>query len=148
MLTFIRTNSENQEFKTLIKLLNSDLAKRDGENHPLSQFNNIDNIKNVILVSENNLPVGCGAITKYDSNRIEIKRMYVLPNFRGKKIGSYILRELEKWAKELGCEKCLLFTGLNQPEANRLYKSNGYRQIQKYGKLAEIKDSICFAKII
>jgi GNAT superfamily N-acetyltransferase len=148
MLTFIRTNSENKNFKKLIKLLNTDLAKRDGENHPLAQFNNIDNIKNVVLVFKENFPIGCGAITNYSVNKMEIKRMYVLPNFRNEKIGSKILNELEKWAKELGCKKCLLFTGINQPEANILYKNNGYQQIQKYGKLAEIKDSICFAKII
>jgi len=39
MISIIRTNSENQEFKKLVQLLNSDLAERDGENHPLSQYN-------------------------------------------------------------------------------------------------------------
>ncbi|MDX1830446.1 MAG: GNAT family N-acetyltransferase [Lutibacter sp.] len=148
MLTILRTNSENQEFKKLVKLLNSDLAERDGEDHPLSKFNAIVNIKHVVLANYNNKPVGCGAIVNYNLEIMEIKRMYVSPEVRGKKIGTKILLELEKWARELGSSKCLLFTGSNQPEANRLYKKNGYKQIQKYGELIEIEDSVCFAKEI
>jgi len=148
MIKITRTNSENQEFKKLVQLLNSDLAERDGANHPLSQFNTIDDIKYVIMAYENNKPIGCGAIAEYDLNTMEIKRMYVSPEVRGKRIGTNILSELENWAKELGRSKCILFTGSNQPEASRLYGRMGYRQIQKYGKLAEIADSLCFAKEI
>lgn len=148
MIRIIRTNSENQDFIKLVQLLNSDLAERDGESHPLSQFNTIDNIKFVVLAYENNKPVGCGAIAEYDLNTMEIKRMYVSPEVRGKRIGTHILLELENWAKELGSFKCILFTGSKQPEANRLYESSGYIQIQKYGKLAEIADCLCFAKEI
>ena len=148
MITIIRTNSEHEEFKKLVQLLNSDLAKRDGENHPLSQFNTIDNIKYVVLAYKNQIPIGCGAISEYDLTTMEIKRVYVLPEVRKKRIGTNILSELENWAKELGSCKCILFTGTNQAEANRLYETNGYRQIQKYGKLAEIADSLCFAKEI
>jgi len=79
---------------------------------------------------------------------MEIKRMYVLPEVRGKRIATKILSELESWVKELARFKCVLFTGTNQPEANKLYERNGYRQIQKYGKLVEIADSLCFAKEI
>lgn len=148
MLTILRTNSENQEFKKLVKLLNSDLAERDGEDHPLSKFNAIVNIKHVVLANYNNKTVGCGAIVNYNLEIMEIKRMYVSPEVRGKRIGTKILLELEKWAKELGSSKCLLFTGSKQPEANRLYKRSGYKQIQKYGELIEIEDSLCFAKEI
>lgn len=148
MLTILRTNSENQEFKKLVKLLNSDLAERDGEDHPLSKFNAIVNIKHVVLANYNNKTVGCGAIVNYNLEIMEIKRMYVSPEVRGKRIGTKILLELEKWAKELGSSRCLLFTGSKQPEANRLYKRSGYKQIQKYGELIEIEDSLCFAKEI
>ncbi|WP_372645687.1 GNAT family N-acetyltransferase [Ancylomarina sp.] len=146
MIRIVRTNAENQEFIKLVQLLNADLAERDGADHPLSQFNTIENIKYVVLAYENNKPIGCGAIAAYDSNCMEIKRMYVSPEVRGKRIGTHMLSELEKWAKELGSFRCILFTGKNQPEANRLYVKNGYSQIKKYGKLAKIADSLCFAK--
>ena len=148
MIAIIRTNSDNQEFKELVKLLNSDLAQRDGENHPLSQFNTIENIKSVVVVIVNQEAIGCGAMTEYNMETMEIKRMYVSCEHRGKGIGTIILSELENWAKELRSSRCLLFTGSNQPEANRLYESSGYRQIPTYGKLKGIADSICFAKDI
>lgn len=148
MIILVRTNSEHLEFKKLVKLLNSDLAARDGEHHPLSQFNAIDGIGHVVLALENNKGIGCGAISQYDPDTMEIKRMYVSPNFRGKGIATSILSELEKWAEQLGSSQCVLFMGSNQPEAARLYESYGYSKIENYGKLVEIADSQCFLKEI
>jgi putative acetyltransferase len=90
--------------------------------------------------------VGCGAISKYKFNAMEIKRMYVSPEVRGLRIGEKILSELENWSRELGNAKSILYTGSKQPEASKLYLRNGYCQIEKYGKLKDIPDSICFAK--
>ncbi len=146
MIEIIRTNSQNPEFKKLVQLLNSDLAQRDGKTHPLSQFNDISNLKHVILALKKAKTIGCGAISKYDFSAMEIKRMYVSPEVRGQRIGEKILSELENWSRELGSTKCLLFTGSKQPEANKLYQRNGYSLIQKYGKLKDIPDSFCFAK--
>jgi putative acetyltransferase len=146
MIKIIRTNSENIAFKELVDLLNSDLAKRDGTTHSLSQFNTITELKYVVLALKEGKPVGCGAITKYDFNSTEIKRMYVSPAVRGLRIADNILSELENWSRELQCVKCILFTGSKQPEAIRLYQRNGYYPIEKYGKLKDIVDSLCFAK--
>ena len=142
----VRTYSENRDFIKLVEFLNSDLAERDGVNHPLSQFNTIENIKYVVLAYEHHKPIGCGAIVQLELNTVEIKRMYVLPEFRGKRIANHILSELENWAKELGNSRCILFTGINQPEANKLYERNAYKGIRKYGELIELPDCLCFAK--
>lgn len=146
MIKIVRTNSQNIEFKKLVQLLNSDLAKRDGETHPLSRFNKISNINFVVLALNNDIAIACGAISEYDSNTMEIKRMYVSPKARGQRIGEKVLTELENWSKELGNSKCILFMGSRQPEANNLYKRNKYKPIEKYGKLKDIPDSICLAK--
>ena len=146
MIEIIRTSSEDVEFRKLAQLLDSDLAQRDGKTHPLSQFNDISNLKHVILAVQKGQTIGCGAISKYDPSAMEIKRMYVSPEARGQRIGEKILSELEKWSKEMGGTKCLLFTGSKQPEANKLYQRNGYNIVQKYGKLKDIPDSVCFAK--
>jgi len=146
MIKILRTNSKNADFNKLVQLLNSDLAKRDGENHPLAQFNSIATIKCVVLAYYKQKPIGCGAMSAYDAQVMEIKRMYVVPEARGKRIGKQILSELENWAKESGSSRCILFTGSNQPEANNLYNKNGYKKIKQYGKLIEITDSLCFSK--
>ncbi|HEA22387.1 hypothetical protein LCGC14_1522380 [marine sediment metagenome] len=146
MIEIIRTNSQNLKFKNLVQSLNADLAKRDGGTHALSQFNTIANLKYVVLALQKNKAIGCGAISEYDDFSTEIKRMYVSPEVRGQRIGENILTELEKWSRELGASKSILFTGSKQPEANKLYLRNGYCIIPNYGILKDIPDSLCFAK--
>jgi hypothetical protein len=54
MITIIRTTSDNHDFLELVKLLDADLAIRDGEDHSFySQFNKLDKIKHVVLAYEN-----------------------------------------------------------------------------------------------
>ncbi len=147
MIKIIRTNSDNPDFISLVKLLDAELAKRDGEDHPFyAQFNKINKIKYAVVAYENDKPVSCGAIKEYTTDTMEIKRMYTLPESRGKGIATKILIELEKWATELSFAKCILETGKKQPEAIALYKKNGYKLIPNYGQYAEIENSVCFEK--
>ena len=147
MIRIVRTDSENQDFIELVKYLDADLAERDGEEHSFyAQFNKIDRIKYVVVACENKKPLGCGAIKEYEPGTIEIKRMYVSPESRGKGIATKVLSELENWATELAYEKCILETGKKQPEAIGLYKKNGYEMIPNYGQYADIENSLCFAK--
>ena len=147
-MKIIRTTYLNPAFQELVAELNTDLANRDGKDHPLSQFNEIIHLKHVVVVYLKNKAVGCGAITKYDLVATEIKRMYVLPSYRGQQLGENILSELENWTKELGLSKCILFMGVNQPEAMKLYLRNNFSVIENYGKLKDIPDSICLAKTL
>lgn len=124
MLTLLRTASNNEDFKTLVKQLDADLAIRDADDHPFyDQFNKIDTIKYVVVAfDENDLPVGCGAIKQFEPKVMEVKRMFDPIQERGKGIAGQILRELETWATELSNTKCILETGIKQPEAISLYK--------------------------
>jgi putative acetyltransferase len=147
MIKLIRTNSENKDFIELVKCLDSDLAVRDGEDHPYyAQFNKIDKIKHVVVAYENESPIACGAIKEYTPKIMEIKRMYTSPEYRGKGIATKILAELERWATELSYKECILETGSRQPEAIALYKKNEYESIQNYGQYIGMENSVCFKK--
>jgi GNAT superfamily N-acetyltransferase len=150
MIYLTRTNSANNDFIDLVKSLDADLAIRDGDDHPFyDQFNKIDSIKYVIIAyDENSTAIGCGAIKQFDPNAMEVKRMFVLLEERGKGIAGKILKELEIWATELGNTKCILETGIKQPEAISLYKKSGYRFIDNYGQYAGVENSICFEKLL
>ncbi|GHC42616.1 GNAT family N-acetyltransferase [Ulvibacter litoralis] len=149
MITLIRTNSEDENFKKLVSKLDEDLAIRDGDEHDFyHQFNGLDTIKHVVVAYNGKLPLGCGAIKKYDTAAAEVKRMYTAPESRGKGIATKILAELELWAKELSFQKCILETGLKQPEAIQLYKKNGYKIIPNYGQYAAAENSVCFEKTV
>ena len=147
MITILRTNSDNNLFRDLVRLLDNELAIVDGKDHSFySQFNKIDKIRYVVVALENDIPVGCGAIKEYEKDTMEIKRMYVAPQFRKKGIASEILSELEKWAGELSCSRCILETGKRQPEAIGLYRKSGYKVIPNYGQYTGIDNSVCFDK--
>ena len=147
MLTLHRTNSNNPDFQNLVTDLDIYLAIQDGAEHSFyAQFNKIDTIKHVVVVYENNMPVGCGAIKKYMNTTMEIKRMFVVPEKRNQGIASTILKELETWAGELNFQKCILETGKKQTEAIKLYQRNNYTIIANYGQYAAVENSVCFKK--
>ena len=149
MIKLIRTNSENPDFIKLVKFLDEDLAIKDGEAHFFyAQFNKINKIMHVVLAYENKIPLGCGAIKEYDTNTMEVKRMYTSPDSRKKGIATKILTELEKWVFELSYGRCILETGKRQPEAIGLYKKSGYTQIPNYGQYSGVENSVCFEKEI
>lgn len=147
MIKIVRTDSDNQDFRQLVLLLDRELKDRDGEDHPFfAQFNKIDKIKHALVAYLNDVPCACGAIKEYDKETMEVKRMFVLPEERGKGIAGEILDELENWSKELNFKKCILETGKRQPEAIRLYSKSGYNVIPNYGQYENVSNSVCFEK--
>lgn len=149
MITILRTSPAHQGYKELVAQLDSELAITDGDDHAFyDQFNKSDTIKYAILLLENDQPIGCGAIKEFGPGVMEVKRMFVIRDRRGRGYASQILNSLELWAKEMGNEKCILETGINQPEAISLYKKSGYNIIPNYGQYAGVEKSYCFEKII
>lgn len=149
MIRYIRTDSSNEDFKTLVAALDADLGVRDGAEHSFyAQFNKIDMIRHAIVAYKDETPVGCGAVKEYEPGTMEVKRMYVPPAKRGQGIASGVLQELENWSREMDYKKTVLETGLKQPEAIALYKKNGYTIIPNYGQYAGVENSVCFEKIL
>ena len=149
MLTLMRTDSENKEFIQLVGLLDQELAERDGADHAFyDQFNKIRGIKYAIILQEDGMALGCGALKEFDLDSMEIKRMFVLPAKRGYGHASSILKALEVWASELKYKRIVLETGQRQHEAIGLYEKKGYQRIPNYGQYANIPNSLCFEKIL
>lgn len=146
-IQIVRANSKDPDFIELVKLLDAELAIRDGDDHTFyDQFNKIDLIKYAVILYQNGLPQGCGALKQFESNVMEVKRMFTAVTGRNQGFASKILIELENWAREMNYEKCILETGIMQPEAINLYKKSGYQIINNYGQYAGVENSICFEK--
>lgn len=147
MIEIRRTNSTDVDFQYLVSELDKDLALRNGEaNDFFAQYNKTDHIKNVIVAFVDNKPVGCGAMKEYDNKTMEVKRMFVPVEMRGKGIAVEILHNLEAWAREMKYSQCILETGNKMPEAIRLYEKSNYRVIPNYGQYEGVTSSICFRK--
>ena len=142
-----RTSSTDPAFRELVAELDKDLAIRDGKDHAFfAQYNKLDGIKHAVVVMDGTLHVGCGAMKAFEADAVEIKRMYTAPAHRQRGIGSLVLEELERWARELDYKRCVLETGRKQPEAIALYTKSGYHIIPNYGPYLDVASSVCFEK--
>ena len=149
MLLLTRTTSENADFRALVRLLDQDLAERDGAEHGFyAQFNTIAALGHAVVAYEDNEPVGCGAFKEFEPGVVEIKRMYVHPTRRRQGVAQAMLGELERWAAELGYAATVLETGKRQPEAIALYQRSGYAFIPNYGQYVGVANSVCLRKAL
>lgn len=80
------------------------------------------------------------------SRAVEVKRMFVVPEQRGRGHARTVLAELERTAARAGHDLAVLETGLRQPEAIELYLSEGYVEIAGFGFYAGHALSRCFGK--
>ena len=90
--------------------------------------------------------VGCGAFVNQDGEYAEVKRMFVLPEFRGLKVGRRILDELESLARDAGLALARLEAGVFQPEALNLYERAGYWRRGRFGDYPEDPLSVFMEK--
>ena len=147
MISTKRTNAENIDFVDLVARLDKLLAELDDREHDFyNQYNKTDTIKHVVMAYSGELPVACGAIKEFDTETMEVKRMFTADSHRGKGVATQVLAELENWALELGYSRCILETGKRLPDAVRLYQKNGYLPIPNYGQYVAMENSICFEK--
>jgi putative acetyltransferase len=81
--------------------------------------------------------VACGALRRLGEGMGEVKRMFTLPTARGAGTGRRILEAIEAEARRHGCDRLVLETGAEQPEALGLYRSAGFYQRGAYGEYRE-----------
>lgn len=75
-------------------------------------------------------PLGMGALKDHGGGLGEVKRMYTLPEVRGKRVGSLLLERIERLAREKGITRLVLETG-EAPgfePAWRVYERGGFTQ--------------------
>ncbi len=146
-MELLRTTSINADFRNLIQALDEDLYQRNGEAQlQYRQYNQVDRIDHVVVAYFEGKPVGCGCYKRFDDQTVEMKRMFVIPEMRGKQLAARMLQELEKWAIEEGNTVAVLETGHKQVEAIRLYSVAGYRLTENYGQYIGMDESICYRK--
>lgn len=149
MPEIIRTTSDNPDFQNLTNELDSELCRiYNTRKEDFEEYNRITDLATVVLVYENGFAIACGCFKPFDEERIELKRMFVKPECRGKGIASLMVAELEKWGKELSYGAIILETGKGQPEAIALYRKLGYDDIPHFGEFPEESRSVCLGKIL
>ena len=105
----------------------------DGEDMPTAGPRELSPPGGALIVGRVHGEVACcGGVKRLDDRACEIKRMYVVPARRGQGVARRLLRELEDRAREIGYILARLDTGPQQPWAQHLYESEGYRAIANF----------------
>jgi len=81
---------------------------------------------------ENGAAICCGGIKRLLDGACEIKRMYVVPEARGRGVAKALLVALEAEARALGYAIARLDTGPHQPHAERMYRDAGYADVGNF----------------
>lgn len=148
-MKLVRTTSDNLDFQQLVVALDAYLRIVDGDDHAFyAQFNKTDSLSNVLVCYDQEVAIGCGAFKAYDSQTVEIKRMYTLPEYRGRGVAKNIMAALEEWAKEEKYLVSILETGYLQKDAIVLYTKIGYEVMENFGQYEGISTSVCMQKTI
>jgi ribosomal protein S18 acetylase RimI-like enzyme len=85
-----------------------------------------------VLVEVDGRPVAGGGVRRLGDGVGEIKRMFVLPEARGRGFGRRLLDALEAAAADLGYRRLRLDTAQSMTTAIAMYRRAGYKEIPDY----------------
>ena len=105
--------------------------------------------KGALLVAESDGRVaGCVALKSLGDGACEMKRLFVDPAAHGLGLGSALAKAVIERAKALGYDRMMLDTGPLQVEAQTLYHSLGFRDVEAYYELSpQLRDWLVFMEL-
>ena len=90
--------------------------------------------------------VGCGCWKRVDGRSVEVKRIYVLPEYRRQGVASAVIAAVERDAAQHGYTHAILETARTTGDSAALYLKLGYREMPYYGSPAGADNCRCFEK--
>lgn len=81
----------------------------------------------LLLATADDEPAGCVAFWAVGDGTVELKRLYVRPRHRGKKIGAHLMATLIAEAKARKQSRIVLDTYYTMTAAHALYRNVGFR---------------------
>jgi len=113
----------------------------------------VDGARNLLLLADDGEPLACGSLAPLHwpdapARTGEIKRVYVVPRFRGAGHARTVMRSLLELAREVGYERLWLETGDPQVGAVALYESSGWVRIPAYGQYADDPRTRCYELVL
>lgn len=146
---YIWTDGNNEDFKKFYlktEAFYSSIVGGLKNRAAFVPYNISESISDVLIANVSGTAVGCAGLKAYSDTDVEIKRVWVDPEFRGNHISSDMMDALEKKASELGFKRAILQTRPQMETAVSLYTKRGYKLIDNYPPYDKLEGAICFAK--
>ena len=116
-------------------------GKREG----FIPYNLSESITDVLIAYEDDIPVGCAGLKKYSEQDVEVKRVWVVPEYRGKHIATELMNRIKERARDKGYKRTILQTRPIMKDAVSLYERRGYQLIANYPPYDKLEGAICLA---
>ena len=111
-------------------------------------YNLSESISDVVIASVDGIDVGCAGLKRYNDTDVEVKRVWVEPECRGKHIATEMMDMIEHRAREMGFKRAILQTRPIMPDAVGLYEKRGYVLIDNYPPYDKLEGAICMALML
>ncbi|MGG5341426.1 GNAT family N-acetyltransferase [Enterococcus sp. AZ192] len=145
-IKIVKTNSEDEHFLYLCRLLDEDLdhqSYNEKDKEAYSLFN--EPLKNqlVFIAYDQEHPIGCASLKRFDQDHAEVKRVFVKNEYRSKKISWQLIDILADEAKKQGFQRLILETDIYFFGAIKFYEKYGFTRIPNFPPYEEMETSIC-----
>ena len=147
-LEFIWTDGNNEEFHQFYldtEDYYSSIVGGKKNREGFIPYNLSESISDVLLAYMDGVAVGCAGLKKYNDSDVEIKRVWVEPNYRGRHIATELMDRIEDKAREMGFKRAVLQTRPIMEDAVGLYEKRGYELIGNYPPYDKLEGAICMA---
>ena len=140
------TDTAFQKFYLITEEYYSNLVGGVENRKSFIPYNISASVKDVLIAYMDDVPVACSGLRKYSESDIEIKRVWVEPEYRGHHIATEMMIRIEDKAKRQGFRRAILQTREQMNSAVELYEKLGYDRINNYPPYDKLDGAICFAK--
>ena len=147
-LEFIWTDGNNEEFHQFYLETEdyySSIVGGKKNREGFIPYNLSESISDVLLAYMDGVAVGCAGLKKYNDSDVEIKRVWVEPDYRGRHIATELMNRIEDKAREMGFKRAVLQTRPIMEDAVGLYEKRGYELIGNYPPYDKLEGAICMA---
>ena len=138
-----------EDFRSLAAMLDAYYFTLVGEiQHKYAEPNRPENMSALAVAYDGEIPIACGAWKAVDGQTAEIKRIFVLPQYRRRGVAKAMICALEENVARSGRRKLILETAVDTTQSHQLYFSLGYQLRDYYGSPAGAENCLCFHKEI
>ena len=148
-IEYIWTDGADEDFQTFYLKTEeyySRIVGGEDNRRGFIPYNISDSISDVLIAYSDGKAVACAGLKRYSDEDVEVKRVWVEPDFRRLHIARDMMDRLEEKAYEMGYKRLILQTRPIMEDAVGLYENLGYSQIENYPPYDKLDGAICMKK--